>query len=61
MSHRDCPREFALLAAGGVLVTYACGAQVAFDDETAVDVDVLEARLPRAHHHYLHHAKAKSA
>jgi len=46
----ECPRRFTLLRAGGVRTTYACGAQVV-SHENAVDVAVLEDRVPRVHHH----------
>jgi hypothetical protein len=54
MGRRHCSRRFTFLAEGGVKVTWACGAQREFPDETAVDVEVLADHLPEAHHHQHH-------
>lgn len=48
----DCPRRFTVLADGGVRASYACGADVVDLEETAVDVELLDERFSRAHHHH---------
>ena len=57
---RRCRRTFVLLAAGGVKVRWACGAEVVVADETAIDVDILAERPALSHHHhkYLHHRES---
>ena len=54
---RRCARTFVLLAAGGVRVRWACGAELVVADEIAVDVEYLADHLPTHHHHrhHLHH------
>jgi hypothetical protein len=54
MRAADCSRTFTLLADGGVLVHWTCGAEAVDREETAVDVDVLADRFPQHHHHRLH-------
>jgi hypothetical protein len=54
---RRCARRFVLLAAGGVLIRWACGAEKVIADEPAVDVEVLaDHTADISHHHkHLHH------
>ena len=51
MGQRSCRRTFVLLAAGGVLVKWDCGAELVVAAETAVDVEYLADHCPEAHHH----------
>lgn len=55
---RRCARRFTILAAGGVRITWDCGAERDVPDETAIDVEVLADRLADVtHHHHHHHHK----
>lgn len=56
---RHCGRRFVLLATGGVKVRWACGAEKALPDETAVDVEVLADRTADLSHHHRHHLTHK--
>lgn len=56
---RRCTRTFVILAAGGVKVRWACGAEKVYPNETRVDVEDLAEHLPsHHHHHHLHHREA---
>lgn len=55
---RRCLRRFVVLAAGGVRIRWACGAEKVVAEETAVDVEFLvdhTADLSHHHRHHLHH------
>jgi hypothetical protein len=55
----DCARRFVFLAAGGVRVVWACGAEKDFPDEPAVDVEFLTDHLADVTHHHRHHLHHK--
>lgn len=56
----DCTRSFLIRAEGGVVVRWACGAELVNAGETAVDVAVLADRYPAAGHHHHHHVRHRS-
>jgi hypothetical protein len=49
----SCRKRFVLRAEGGVLIRWACGAELIAPDETAVDVEILAERPYSHHHHHL--------
>lgn len=53
MRAADCRPRFELLSAGGVRVSWPCGAELVNAEETAVDVELLRDRFPSHHHHHL--------
>lgn len=55
MSAADCPRRFIMLAAGGVRVRWACGAETVNPRETGVDLLVLAEKAEYDHHHHVLH------
>lgn len=54
MRAADCPQRFVFRTDGGVVVRWACGAELVNAEEPAVDVFVLKDRYPVAAHHHRH-------
>lgn len=57
MRAADCPQRFVVRSDGGVVVRWACGAELVNPREAAVDVAVLADRYPRAGHHHHRHVR----
>lgn len=56
---RRCRKRFTILAAGGVRITWDCGAEKVCPDETAVDLEVLADHLADVAHRHRHHLTHK--